>query len=192
MNEEWHFSPENAKMLRSTFIRLSDFMHEKGIEQIVGVGPSATPYIRAIARAHRNRRGVTLKLIALGELGEQVADVAHSGKVEKAASLLSARKIQPKKTLLFDEVVHIGKQILGVKSVFDHLKIPHETATLASSSDYSPLLSFVGRKDVTADFQFYLGRGKLFKSKRNARSDGAYLARIRSELREIADSLPRK
>ncbi|MFH0713176.1 MAG: hypothetical protein V1722_01455 [Candidatus Micrarchaeota archaeon] len=49
MSEERHFSPEHAETLKGIFVRLSDFMHEKGIEQIAGIGPTATPFVRAIA-----------------------------------------------------------------------------------------------------------------------------------------------
>ncbi|MFH0713174.1 MAG: hypothetical protein V1722_01445 [Candidatus Micrarchaeota archaeon] len=202
-----HFSEKSTRTLGRMLVRLSDFMHKKGIKQIVGIGPTATPYVRAIARAHANRYGVKLKVVALGHAGERISRAANDISIPLAADLLSNELADcRKKTLLFDEIVDKGTQMKGIKAAFKHLQIPHETATFAKHprSCYSRL-SFVGGNLLYLPWDFIralqLRRGQLLSDyysgtpgKRRYEVSLAFdhLRKVRKELREIANSVPRK
>ncbi len=203
-----HFSLEHTEKLRHIFTRLSDFIAENKLEQIVGVGPSASPYVRALARAHKNRHGVELKVIALGPLGEKLSWTKPGAEEDVKRALSATRKFDfSKPSLLLDEVVQIAVRFGNLSRILNSLNFPHKNAALLS---YTKLrahpgfprsfhLHFVGEefgKGSDFDNAVYLERGAAFglslgdrKLKRPDKSWLDKMKRVRKELREIADSV---
>lgn len=73
---EEYFGESTRKRLLTAFTEISDLMQEHDITQIVGAGPSAQPYINALAIAHQKRHGVKLNVVSLGKIGETLHEQA--------------------------------------------------------------------------------------------------------------------
>ncbi len=208
MSEERHFSPEHAEKLRNIFTRLSDFIAEHKLEQIVGVGPSASPYARALARAHKNRHGVELKVIALGLIGEKLSWTKPGAEEDVKRALSASRKFDfSKPSLLLDEIVQSAFCFGNLSRILNSLNFPHKNAALLSYTKFRAYpnfprsfnLHFIGEEiDSGSAFNeaVYLKRGAAFgfagtgeKLKRPDKSWLDKMKKARKELREIADSV---
>ncbi len=204
---ERHFSPEHTERLRNIFTRLSDFIFYNKLEQIVSCGPSSTPYGRVVARAYKNRHGTSIKVVSLGHLGEELSRFQDGEGVDAKDILSKYRNFDfSKPVLLLDEVVGTGFRFNNLRTILARLNVLHKTATLLMHDRTGQYLSphFVGEKikengqDEVFEKAVFLKRGNAFglmwfggKLKRPEREWLDKSRQVYSELREIADSVPK-
>lgn len=198
MTTEPYFSEEHKRELSGIFTRLADFIHEHGLAQVVSVGPSAAPYAKHIARAYQNRHGGRIRVVNLGRIGEEIA---RSKSKHKFKILLKAKPNfnLRARSLLFDEVSMTNETICGASSSFRELGLSHKTAVLVRDSTFASSNDpdFVGAHELgrnSKSLPVIVGFGithKLFYRIRS-KAHKVFLRQLHSELREIADSVPRK
>ncbi|MFH1247346.1 MAG: hypothetical protein V1644_03115 [Candidatus Micrarchaeota archaeon] len=190
--------------LRRVYTDLADFIHQHELEQVIAVGPSAYPHIHAISRAYKNRHSRDLKVYSLGELGEKLSGSEFLGKRSEALALLKRHRptLDPaRRTLLFDETTFSGRTLANLKALFEKPGAVCKTATLHSrgainfkSADFSSL------NDALFNNGVRVHRGIRVKAIRVTKKLSpevhshwpAFMVQLHSELREIADSVPRK
>ncbi|HIH20594.1 TPA: hypothetical protein HA244_04975 [Candidatus Micrarchaeota archaeon] len=107
-------------------------MHEHNLRQVIGAGPSAEPFARAIVKAYRRRHGTKIALFSLGRLGEEIKEK------EKFAEVLKATR--PKldlnaPTLVFDELYASGETLANLSEALQKAGLRHKTAVLVASEN---------------------------------------------------------
>ncbi len=188
-----YFSQENKRDLKRIFMGIADFIHEHGLQQVVSAGPSAAPFSKAIQRAYANRHGGKLSIVNLGEAGEKFRRLNTAEEV-----LAHLRRHKPyfdtsRRTLLFDEFALSGVSLSMTSSGFAQIGVPHKTAVLVNGSNTN--FDYVGCKEdgpfgqLGEKVDFFLSR-KL--KKRGTPAFRSFIATLKQELAEIADSVPRK
>ncbi len=212
-----HFSEGHQRELKRIFAELADFIHQHRIKQVIGSGPSAYPYAIALERAYRNRYGKPLHVVNLGTLGETLSRLGWiSGKKEalqNAEALLHCfrPRIKKRHSLLLEELVVGGKFIGDLSYVLKKLGLRNKKATIVkiSGAGAYAFMDYVGRNvgmRTSRHHSFaesvYFGRGKAFggtsgggppvEVKRPQRNWPAFMRQIHRELREVADSVPKK
>ena len=133
--------------LHRIFTEFSDVIKEEGISQIVGAGPSALPFSRALARAYRRRYGQKLVLVNLGEVGETIARTELKDGPVRVRKLLLDRR--PKfdlesKALLLDDVVLRGASLRSLSSALSQAGLDHKSACIVDYHSTSTLPDYVG------------------------------------------------
>ncbi len=193
--------PELVPILRRVYTELADFIHLHKLEQIVAAGPSAYPHIHAIQRAYKNRHGKELKVYSLGRLGEQLS--ANEFRDKKREALMFLKLHRPtldisRHTLVFDETANSGRTLRNLKLLFGSTGATCKTATLKQTGVIGiNVADFPGGPENEL-FSVRIHRGLRAGSARKETKDPrylpwpAYMVQLHSELREIADSVPRK
>jgi hypothetical protein len=195
------------------FTTLIDFMHIHKVEQLVGVGPSAYPYVLALERAYQKRYGTgarSLHVVNLGEAGERLYHFKPAARENARNFLLRVRPRFKLKTptLLFDEEISTSQSMKGLSTIFRALGVPHKTAVLFKlhgdldkDGDTKFMPDHWGRYVDMNDplrLKVYIERGDRMDNLRRFPSTTlkanwrAFMQQIRQELREVADSVPRK
>ncbi len=192
-----HFSAEHKEILKSVFTELSDLIHRAGIKRIIGAGHSALPFAIALSRAHKKRHGTELHVINLGKLGE----ISKYGLMPDKLKERLSRHGLGTNSLLFDDVMVTGNSMTMLSLVLRDLSVPHARAVVgAVTSVTKELVDYCGVQNLKEPFfrRLVLSRGSALENVRRIRREGTsghydiqYLAQVRRELREVADSVER-
>ncbi len=204
------FGKSQRTELTRIFSELADLIHANNMERIVGVGPSVYPYTIALKRAYVQRYGKRarqLSVVNLGRLGEGLGEATSSiimaDKLIKPLQRRLSRNSNAN-SLLLEDVIVAGWGVSNIARVFDNLRIPNMTAALLQVRP-KPHLTFsphytgadVERSD-SLHRAIFLSRGRRFSDstgKKVIRPPVQWAAKMReihNELREIANSVPRK
>ncbi len=120
-----------------TYERLCDFIHENKIEQIIGEGASATPYLRLVRKAYRQRYGKEARPLTLVSTGILPKFASTKGKSDQEIHIEIARHIAEYRptlkeipSLLLSEFTYSGNQLNKLSGALKVLNIPHKKAIM--------------------------------------------------------------
>ncbi len=142
MNFYWQFvwPPSSSFMLRSNAEQNSLYLCLNGsykIEQIIGEGASATPYIRLVRKAYRQRYGKEARPLSLVSTGVLPKLARTEGKTAQEIHAQIARDIAEYRpslkkapSLLLSEFTYSGNQLGKLSGALKVLAIPHKTAIM--------------------------------------------------------------
>ena len=203
--------PEEVREhLKRMITEVTDLIHEHGIRQIIGAGPSASPFTRAIAAAYRQRHDIRLKVQNLGNVAETLTkDPAYRSlerpKIRRFISEHRPNFSFEEPSLIFDEVVFHGTNISRLKTVLEEAGTQCKTAGFAVAYertardlDYSGYRRNENEDIGDATFQaivdkVYIGRGVgVPKARRTGKPEWlkAKVA-LAKELNGIVKSIPK-
>ncbi len=118
------------------FIKLADFIHQHGLEQIVSIGPSGAPFAKHVAAAYRKRHSKPLRVVNLGQLGEALRENRSPFQpptpevLSKIVTKIRGNSKELRSSLVFDEAANSGMSLHTASQALHTIGLPHKTAVL--------------------------------------------------------------